>query len=393
MARKKVLAARPFLFVLVDWTVGAAIYLNVGNWAPMYQYAGVLQINLSAIRSNWRSMHDRFQGRHCGAVIKANAYGLGVAPVAQALFSEGCRHFFVATFDEGVQVKRLLPNSVRIYVLQGCKRGTEKYFVERGLTPVLFSLPMVERWLRLRSAGEKSCAIKVNSGMNRLGLAPEELQQVLGDKRLSEAGVCMLMSHMACADDPESPLNQEQLTRFTRMAEACTCVVPGVQHSLANSATVFLPPAFHFDVARPGIALYGSGHEALSPVVSLYLPVLQVRDLKAGESVGYGATFRAPHNMRIAIVSGGYADGIFRSLSNIAHGWYHAKLPLLGRVSMDSCVFDVSALLPSQLPEEGDLIELLGEHRSLDEVATEAGTISYELLTGLGARLEKRYCE
>lgn len=359
----------------------------------MYQYAGVLQINLSAIRSNWRLLRDRFQGQFCGAVIKANAYGLGFAPVAQALYSEGCRHFFVATFDEGVQVKRLLPSPARIYVLQGCKRGTEKYFVERGLIPVLSSLPMVERWLSLAADDVKRCVIKVNSGMNRLGLAPAELQRVLCDERLPSAGLQMLMSHMACADEPQNPLNQEQLRRFTQMADSCAQVVPAVQLSLANSATVFLPAAFHFDVARPGIALYGSGNGLLSPVVSLYLPVLQVRDLSAGETVGYGATFRAPQDMRIAIVSGGYADGILRSLSNITHGWYHAKLPLLGRVSMDSCVFDVSALSQSQLPQEGELIELLGEHRSIDEVAAEAGTVSYELLTHLGHRLERRYCE
>lgn len=359
----------------------------------MYQYAGILQINLSAIRSNWRLLRDRFQGSSCGAVIKANAYGLGVAPVAQALFSEGCRHFFVATYDEGVQVKRLLPNSTRIYVLQGCKRGVERHFLESGLIPVLYSLPMVERWLSLPAEGAKPCVIKVNSGMNRLGLAPAELEQVLIDKRLPAVGLQMLMSHMACADEPQNPLNYEQLRRFTQMAESCAQVVPDARRSLANSATVFLSADFHFDIARPGIALYGGGHETLSPVVSLYLPVLQVRDLGAGEAVGYGATFRAPQDMRVAIVSGGYADGIFRSLSNNAHGWYNAKLPLLGRVSMDSCIFDVSALSPSQLPREGDLIELLGEHRTLDEVAAEAGTISYELLTNLGHRLEKRYCE
>lgn len=359
----------------------------------MYQYAGVLQINLSAIRSNWRLLNERFQGRFCGAVVKADAYGLGVAPVAQALYSEGCRQFFVATYDEGIQVRRLLPDPVRVYVLQGCKPGSEPHFIERGLIPVLCSLPMVERWLALPAAQIRRCAIKVNSGMNRLGLAPEELLRVLDDKRLPSAGVHMLISHMACADEPEHPLNDEQLQRFSQMVEACTQVIPGLQCSLANSATVFLPDSFHFDVARPGVGLYGSGHPSLSPVVSLHLPVLQVRDMCAGEAVGYGATYYAERDMRIAIVSGGYADGIFRSLSNVAHGWFYAKLPLLGRVSMDSCVFDISALTPQQQPQEGDLIELLGEHLRIDDVSAQAGTVSYELLTHLGQRLEKHYCE
>lgn len=359
----------------------------------MYQYAGVLQINLSAIRSNWRLLREHFQGRFCGAVVKANAYGLGVAPVAQALYSEGCRHFFVATYDEGVQVRRLLPPPVRVYVLQGCKSGNEPLFIERDLIPVLCSLPMVERWLSLAADGARRCAIKVNTGMNRLGLAPEELLHVLKDKRLPGAGMHMLISHMACADEPEHPLNREQLHCFSRLVKACAEVIPDLQYSLANSATVFLPESFHFDVARPGIGLYGSGHPSLSPVVSLHLPVLQVRDLRAGESVGYGATHRAEKDTRIAIVSGGYADGVFRSLSNVAHGWFNARLPLLGRVSMDSCVFDLSALPLEEQPQEGDLIELLGENLRIDDVSAQAGTVSYELLTHLGARLEKRYCE
>lgn len=358
----------------------------------MNQYAGVLQINLSAIRSNWNLMRERFAGAACGAVIKANAYGLGFAPVAQALYSEGCRHFFVATYDEAVRVQRLLPNLVTIYVLQGCKPGSERLFVERGLVPVLSTSAMLGRWLELQAAG-KRCALKFNSGMNRLGLSLQELECALQDARIASAGVELLLSHMACADEREHPLNATQLQRFSQMVDLCAAVFPGVPSSLANSATVFLPEQYHFDVARPGIALFGSGNAALAPVVSLYLPVLQVRDVRAGEAVGYGAAFVAPRDMRTAIVSGGYADGVFRSLSNRAHGWFNGPVPLLGRVSMDSCVFDISSLPAASQPQEGQLIELLGEHCHLDKVAEQAGTISYELLTHLGQRLEKRYCE
>lgn len=358
----------------------------------MNQYAGVLQINLSAIRSNWNFLRERFSGAACGAVIKANAYGLGFAPVAQALYSEGCRHFFVATYDEAVRVQRLLPNLVTIYVLQGCKPGSEKLFVERGLVPVLSTMAMLERWLTLQTTG-KRCALKLNSGMNRLGLSLQELQSALQDPRLTSAGVELFLSHMACADQPEHPLNATQLQCFKRMTELCAAVLPAVPSSLANSATIFLPPHYHFDVARPGIALFGSGNAALKPVVSLYLPVLQVRDVRAGEAVGYGAAFVAPRDMRTATVSGGYADGVFRSLSNRARGWFNGPVPLLGRVSMDSCVFDISSLPANLQPKEGQLIELLGAHCQLDKVAEEAGTISYELLTHLGQRLEKHYCE
>lgn len=359
----------------------------------MNQYAGLLQINLSAVRANWRALRQRFSGPFCGAVVKSDAYGLGVAPVAQALFSEGCRHFFVATFDEGVQIKRLLPGTVSVFVLQGCKSGSERRFVEWGLIPVLSSMAMVERWLALRSAGVKRCAIKVNTGMNRLGLTADDLSCLLADPRLPSAGVQLVVSHMACADQPDHPLNQQQLVNFAQVASDCAAVIPDAHYSLANSATVFLPQAYHFDLARPGISLYGSGDPSLAPVVSLHLPVLQVRNLREGETVGYGATYAAPSDMRVAIVAGGYADGIFRSLSNRARGWFKVDLPMLGRVSMDSCVFDVSSLDRAAQPQEGDLIEVLGEHRRLDDVAAEAGTVSYELLTGLGNRLEKRYCE
>ena len=359
----------------------------------MCQYAGVLQINLAAIRSNWQFLRQSFTGAACGSVIKANAYGLGVAPVAQALYSEGCRDFFVATYKEGVQVKRLLPLDAQVYVLQGCRKGAERTMIESGLIPVLSSLQMIERWLVLPAALVKRCVIKVNSGMNRLGLSPSEFQAVLTDERLPSAGVQMLLSHMACADQPLNPLNALQLQRFQHMLSACREVLPNIRASLANSATVFLPNQFHFDVARPGIALFGSGHPQLASVVSLHLPVLQVRNLSLGEAVGYGADFYASRDMRVAIVAGGYADGIFRSLSNVAQGWFGESLPMLGRVSMDSCVFDISSLAAEFQPQEGDLIEVLGEHRPLDKVAEEAGTISYELLTRLGQRFERRYCE
>lgn len=365
----------------------------------MHQYSGVLKVNLSALRRNWRLMRERFSGKYCGAVVKANAYGLGVAPVVQSLFSEGCRQFFVATFDEAVQVKRLIPESVDIYVLQGVYPGMEQRFCDEDLVPVIFSVEMLHRWLNVPVIGRRRCALKVNTGMNRLGMEPAEFMKVVAEIPLSaDIRVELVMSHLACADEPLHELNFSQLAKFRQIAAAARQYCPQAKLSLANSAGVFLGDDWHFDVARPGIALYGgccapalAGR--LSTVVNLQLPVLQLRTVSAGESVGYGADFVAQEEMRVAIVSGGYADGLLRRLAPRFVGWCGRQMPILGRVSMDSCAFDVSHLPIDMMPREGNLIEIIGEHLSLDDAAKAAETISYELLTRLGERLQKVYFE
>lgn len=366
----------------------------------MRQLSGVLQVNLTAIRANWQLLRSNFNGDDCAAVVKANAYGLGVKPVVRALFSEGCRTFFVATYDEGVEVRSLLPDSVNIYVLQGCAAGMEFRFFEANLIPVLISFDMYTRWLGAASGfpAEAKCALKVNTGMNRLGMSLAELEVVSQDRAgLMVAGVELLVSHLACADEPSHELNHKQLLSFELALECLKITLPNIKASLVNSAGIFLGQAWQFDIARPGIGLFGgveaSGVPKFSNVVSLYLPVLQVRGLCKGESVGYGALWCADHDMRIAIVSGGYGDGVLRSLSCLASGWFNQEVPMLGRVSMDSCVFDVSALAEADCPREGDLIEVIGDHRPLCDVAEQGGTISYEFLTRLGGRLEKIYCE
>lgn len=365
----------------------------------MHQYSGLLRVNLSALRRNWRLLRELCGAAGCGAVVKANAYGLGLAPVAQTLYSEGCRDFFVATFDEALQIKRLLPEPADIYVLQGCVTGMEMRFVEENLLPVLISRPMVQRWLEQVPAGRGRCVLKINTGMNRFGINLTELRELLGDaQRLAGAGVVMLMSHLACADEPEHPLNHQQLETFSLAVSEVKQRLPQIKSSFANSAGVLLGRDWHFDLARPGMALYGGECAPgfvgkLAPVATLLLPVLQLRQLGAGESLGYGCSFVAPRPMRVALVAGGYADGVLRCLSNRAVGWCGRELPLLGRVSMDSCYFDISHLEAGQAPREGDFIELFGENLALDEVARVAGTISYELLTRLGERLQRYYFE
>lgn len=373
--------------------------LEIVSRGSMHQYSGVLKVNLSALRRNWRLMRERFSGKYCGAVVKANAYGLGVAPVVQSLFSEGCRQFFVATFDEAVQVKRLIPESVDIYVLQGVYPGMEQRFCDEDLVPVIFSVDMLRRWLSVPVIGRRRCALKVNTGMNRLGMEPAEFMKLVAEIPLSaDIRVELVMSHLACADEPQHELNFSQLAKFRQIAAAARQYCPQAKLSLANSAGVFLGDDWHFDVARPGIALYGGCcvpelRARLSTVVTLKLPVIQLRTIFAGESVGYGGDFVAQEEMRIAIVSGGYADGLLRRLAPRFAGWCEWYLPMLGRVSMDSCAFDVSQLPPETLPREGDFIEIIGDHVSLDDTAAAADTISYELLTRLGDRLQKVYFE
>ncbi len=367
----------------------------------MQSFAGLLTINLGAVRHNWRAMRAAFTGPVCGAVVKANAYGLGYAPVVHALFSEGCRSFFVANYSEAVDVKKLLADRADIYVLQGCPEGLEADFVRSNIIPVLVSESMLRRWFSVTSnAVEARCAIKVNTGMNRLGLSRDELIRWLRDGAVdTKSSVTLLMSHLACADTPGHPLNDLQLQCFSEVLALARNVFPDIKASLSNSAAISLGAPWHFDLARPGIALYGgregvSSLVALRSVVTVSLPVIQVRSIKKGEWVGYGASFCASADLTIATVGGGYADGFIRAFSNKAFAYFSGvKLPLVGRVSMDSCVFDISSLPPELMLREGDLIEVLGEHCDITAQAELASTISYELLTRLGERLQKHYVE
>lgn len=367
----------------------------------MHQFSGLLEINLSAIQHNWLQLRQIYSGQDCGAVVKANAYGLGYAPVVQTLFSAGCRSFFVANLSEAMDLKKLLGEAAEVMVLQGCPSGMEETFLSHKVTPVIVSREMLDRWMAALQGRVAKYAIKINTGMNRLGLSLNDFFQwldALGEVKSSPPPIALL-SHMACADEAGHPLNDTQRERFALAVDRARSVFPKIRASLANSAALFLGEPWHFDLARPGIALYGGRegvpeHIDLRPVVTLTLPVIQTRDIKRGENVGYGATFQADRDMRIALVGGGYADGVIRALSNVAVGFFKGhKVPLVGRVSMDSCAFDVSAVSDYEQPLEGERIELLGPHCDVSMQAASAETISYELLTRLGERLDKRYVE
>ncbi len=362
---------------------------------------GVLTIDLAAIAANWSYLnHHIGDDCCCAAVVKANAYGLGIAPVAQCLWNAGCRVFFVATTEEAKELRECLAHEYQIIVLGGLAHDNSDtcsdIWSRYQLVPMLFSVEDIERWghFCLSTQQVLPSVIKVDTGMHRLGVQPQEFERLLNGGRLQTANPICIMSHLACADQPEHPMNSEQAVRFERLVTQCRALLPDVQFSLCNSAGVFLDPSLHFDMVRPGIALYGGnpsvGDNPMRAVVQITLPIMQIKTISEGESVGYGAEFTANKETRIGIVFGGYADGLLRSLSSVGFAFCNGvKVPLIGRVSMDSMVFDLSEVGDTDL----SCVELLGEGQSLDDVATSAGTIAYELLTSLGARYSRCYLE
>ena len=352
----------------------------------------ILKIDLAALAANYRLLQQRAPSARVGAVVKANAYGLGAEVVAAWLYQLGCRDFFVSSTEEGAALRPLLPGA-ELFVLQGVEPGDEALCQEFTLTPVLISAAMARRYLH--PAPPTPFALKVNTGMNRLGLEPQEFTELL--PQLPKAQCRLLMSHLACADEPNHPLNQQQLQRFGQLAEAARAIAPQMQMSLANSAGIFLGEDYHWNILRPGAALYGLNPgnlapDLLAPVAQLLLQVIQTRLLPAGACVGYGASFTAADELPVAVVSGGYADGLMRALSNKGCAWFKGvRLPLIGRVSMDSLVFDLSSLPPALRPLEGDRLEVFGPNVLADEQAGRAGTIGYELFTRLGERCQRQY--
>ncbi len=354
-----------------------------------------LTIDPLAIARNWRRVKDQLTpGTQCAAAVKADAYGCGLAVTVKHLAEAGCSTFFVATPQEGVTARQAAPGAV-IYILNGLFPGAAPLLAEARLRPVLGSLPEIEEWaLFCRERKVKlEAAIHINTGMNRLGLNAPECERLAADGTLLEAFTpSLLMSHLACAAEPAHPMNKAQLAAF----EAMSAYFPGVPRSLANSAGVFLGPEFHFDLVRPGIALYGGqiiDHPPLKlePVIRLEARVLQVRKVPAGEGVGYGLARTAERDSRIAMLSCGYGDGFLRGAGSAdgkpgASAWVdgHA-LPLFGRISMDMLAVDATDV-PADKLRRGTYVELLGPNASLQAAASAAGTIDYELLTGLGSR-------
>jgi alanine racemase len=386
-----------------------------------------LEIDLSASAQNYLSLAKRLKkGADCGAVVKADAYGLGAAEISKALYEQNCRHFFVATFEEGVEVRNSLSRSAgegwgegvsppvqnfdiapggttpsprpspagrergSIYVLHGPHGAKPEDFTAHGLTPVLNTPEDIARWSNFaKKTGKKQPAIlHLDTGMNRLGLNPSDVP------RTAPEGIDIryVMSHLACADEPAHPKNREQLDLFKTLIAQMG--IPA-RLSFANSGGILLGPDYHFDLARPGCGIYGINPHPAAPnpvlnVVTFRARILQVRDVDRGGSVGYGASCAVAPGTKCATISAGYADGLFRSLSGsgtVVIGG--EKCRILGRVSMDSVVADVTALKTG--PKPGDWAEIIGPHQNVDDIAAQAGTIGYEILTALGKRYKRTY--
>jgi alanine racemase len=382
-----------------------------------------LTIDLSAIVANWRILCEQFTGQECAAVVKADAYGLGMIPVASALAKAGCDTFFVATIDEGIALRTALTD-VRILVFHGVQKGEEFAFANHRLIPVLNSPEQFERWLPVAAEHIHAVsALHVDTGMGRLGFEYGELKRLLEKhvEAMNAARVGLIMSHLACAPEPEHESNMRQLARLKEALK----LTPGIPISFANSGGIFLPPEFHFHLARPGCSLYGIAPQALTllpqageptaardtwdvkreesrtmqnpmhQVAQWHAPILQSRILEAEQAVGYGATRTLPKGTRIVTVASGYADGYLRHLSNqsVAYAGEH-RLKLLGRVTMDMLCFDASDI-PLEKLHEGEIITLLGKQPEItvDAIADAAGTIGYEIFTRIGTRVKRVYLE
>jgi alanine racemase len=351
-----------------------------------------LVVRLDAVAENYR-ICQRLSGTSVAGVVKADGYGLGVIPVAQVLRDAQCDTFFVARIEEGIALRRALPQS-RIFVLDGCPSGIGAVLIAHSLTPILNSLHQIETWsaeARARRT-ELDAAVHIDTGMNRLGLPPAELSILSAEapERLKKIKVVLVMSHLACSEDPSAKMNREQLARF----RAALAALPGAPASLSPSGGVCLGREFAFDLVRPGIALYGGNPQPAMPnpfktVVRLTGRVLQLRRVDRGESVGYGATFHAERPATLATVGLGYADGLMRALGNRGAGAINGiRAPVVGRVSMDLTTVDVTGIPSTQIGSE---VEFIGDTISLDEIAAAAGTATYEILTSLGKRLPRNY--
>jgi alanine racemase len=337
---------------------------------------GLLTIDLDAIRANYRILSGRLgPATHCGCVVKADGYGMGAARIAGMLLDEGCRWFFVAHLNEALVLRAVLPPDARVVVLHGPTPGAEPGFADGGILPVLNSPEQVAAWSALAQARGTAlpALLQFDTGMSRFGLPEDFVPDLAG------IDVLVVMSHLACADTPEHPANAMQLAAFRRIVQR----FPGIPASLAATSGIFLGSDYHFDIVRAGAGLY-----VVNPQTGRPNP-LQVREVPANTPVGYGHTRITTRPSRLATVAVGYADGFLRSTGPQGAAWAgDTKLPVMGRVSMDSIIFDAT----DSAVKVGDLVDLIGTHHDLDAAATAAGTIGYEILTtSLGARYARRY--
>ncbi len=359
---------------------------------------GILTIDLAAIEANWKKLSSTTVPVECAAVVKADAYGCGLGPVTRKLAKAGCRTFFVADVAEGRCV-RAIASDAAIYVLNGLMPGSAQAFADDNLRPIINSPTELAEWdaFVATKGWRGGAALHVDTGMNRLGISVDEAVAIAPRIQSESHGFALLMSHLACAETPDHPMNDRQI----RMFREIRIMYRGVSSSLANSSGIFLGGTLYCDLVRPGIALYGANptpgkQNPMRPVVELKGRIIQVRSVNKGETVGYGASFTTARQSRIAIVAVGYGDGFLRSAGGskgkpagevIVAG---KRCPIVGRVSMDLFAVDVSDLGDGKA-RRGDFATLIGEGISVDDLAAAMGTIGYEVLTNLGRRYHRVY--
>jgi alanine racemase len=366
--------------------------------AALAAYNGILTVDLDAIIANWRKLEKTAVPAECAGVVKADAYGCGIEPVAKALAAAGCKTFFVASLDEARQLRATLPQAT-IYTLNGFFQNTGDSYAAIDCKPVIGDLNELAEWdvFCRRTGWGGGAAIHIDTGMNRLGLTLAEAQGIIPRINAGDHGITLVMSHLVSAELVNNPTNTRQITAFREIASLFT----NVQASLSNSSGIYLGASFQFDMVRPGAALYGINPtpEADNPmqgVVELKARIVQIRHVERGETVGYGGTWTARRPTKLAIVSAGYADGYFRAAS-ANDGTRGAEVvvagkrcPVAGRISMDLMAVDITDL-PPNAARRGHMVTLIGEGITVDELAHHFGTIGYEVLTSLGRRYARVY--
>lgn len=356
-----------------------------------------LKIDLKALVHNYHHLCSHLKAKtQCGAVLKADAYGMGLQSIAPCLYQEGCRHFFVAHLQEAFDLKSYVGNDSHIYVLNGLRRGDEELYALHDLIPILGDPYQIHLWNSFCQRKQKSlkAALHFDTGITRTGLSSKATES-LGLLQVSHMEIVCVMSHLTCAYDPSHPMNKAQYALFDTYRKR----FPFALGSLSGSGGVFLDPSYHYDLVRPGLALTGCrsavpiGPYCLKPVVKAYAQVLQMHEISVGDSVGYNKTFIASRPSRIATLGVGYADGYLRSLSNAGEIYFKGqKLPVVGNVSMDLTAIDVTDV-PGDKIYPGDWVELFGENLLIDDLAEKANTIPWEILTRLGPRFERFYTQ
>jgi alanine racemase len=356
----------------------------------------VLQVDLKAVAHNYKVLQSTFQGRRCGAVLKADAYSMGMEPVALVLEKAGCQDYFIAHIEEGIALRKILPTQ-KIYLLSGILPGTERVTHHYGLIPVLGDGAQLEQWRFFSRFQEGKtplpAVIHLDTGMARNGLDRRETETLISNpQQLADLDIHYFLSHLACGEEEENPLNQKQLGRLQKILHQ----LPQAPVSLVNSAGIFLQASYHYDLARPGQALYGiqpalGKSPSLQRAFSFHGRVVQIRQAPAGTTVGYGGTYTTSRPSRLATLGVGYGDGYKRALSQKGWAYFNGyKVPVVGRVSMDYITVDITSL-PEDHIGVGEFMELLGPHIPIETLAEEAQTIPHDILVGLGPRGHRIY--